>query len=183
MRSILFVFLLLSLDASATVYDLLLPQQSSVVFIAQQMGVTAEGNFGRFKAELAIDPENAVSGKAKIYIDIASIDLGDADAYAEVVGASWFDSVRYPVASFISSKVTRLTSNSYEVSGKMTIRDVTRDVKAAFTLKQQASSITIDGMFPLNRLDYGIGSGMWGDTDTVANEVKIRFHFTVTRRK
>lgn len=37
-------------------------------------------------------------------------------------------------------------------------------------------------MFPIKRLDYGIGSGVWSDTDTVANEVQIRFHFAAAKK-
>ena len=53
---------------------------------------------------------------------------------------------------------------------------------AAFPLKQNADTLIIDGMFPLKRLDYGIGSGVWSDTGTVADEVQIRFHFAVAKK-
>jgi polyisoprenoid-binding protein YceI len=38
----------------------------------------------------------------------------------------------------------------------------------------------VDGSFPLKRLDYGIGSGVWGDTSVVADEVQVRFHLVLT---
>lgn len=64
----------------------------------------------------------------------------------------------------------------------MSIKGKTRDVKAPFTLQQNADTLIIEGLFPLKRLDYGIGSGVWGDTDTVADEVQIRFRFTVAKK-
>lgn len=164
-------------------FTVLRPQESKVTFVSRQMGVPVEGSFRKFNAVIAIDPAKPENGKSQIDINLASIDVGSTEAYEEVIGSSWFDTAKYPNASFISGKVTRTAPGRFEVAGKMTIRNVSRDVKAPFTLEQKADTIIIDGMFPIKRLDYGIGSGMWSDTDTVADEVQIRFRFTVTNKK
>lgn len=184
MRSLLLLALLIGAPlATAADFTILRPQQSSLVFISKQMGVPVDGAFRKFDARLAIDPAKPENGTARIDIDVSSIDVGSQDAYAEVIGGSWFDTAKYPQASFVSSKVTRVAAGRYEVAGKMTIRNVTRDIKAPFTMEQKADLLLIDGTFPINRLDYGIGSGIWGDTDTVANEVQIHFRFTVASKK
>jgi polyisoprenoid-binding protein YceI len=170
-------------SAHATEFSVLRPQQSNVTFISKQMGVPIDGTFNKFNASLAVDPAKPEQGTARIEIDIASIDVGSTEAYAEVTGPSWFDTAKYPKASFVSSKVTRTAAGRYEVAGKMTIRNVTREVKAPFTLEQQGGVLVIDGTFPLKRLDYGIGSGMWSDTDTVADEVQVHFRFSLTNKK
>ena len=64
----------------------------------------------------------------------------------------------------------------------MSIKGKSLDVKATFTLKQNADTLVIEGMFPIKRLDYGIGTGVWSDTGTVADEVQVRFHFTIARK-
>jgi len=166
----------------AVEFSILRPQQSSLAFVSRQMGVSVDGDFKRFKASIAVDPAKPEMGKARIDIDVASIDVGGAEAYEEVVGASWFDVAKYPNASFVSGKVTRIAPGRYEVAGKMTIRNVTRDVKAPFTLEQKGDTLVIDGAFPIKRLDYAIGSGIWSDTDTVADEVSIKFHFTLASK-
>ncbi len=170
-------------SAHAAEFSVLRPQQSNVTFISKQMGVPIDGTFNKFKASIAVDPAKPEQGKARIDIDIASIDVGSTEAYEEVTGPSWFDTAKYPNASFVSSKVSRTAAGRYEVAGKMTIRNVTREVKAPFTLEQQGDALVIDGTFPLKRLDYGIGSGMWSDTDTVADEVQIHFRFSLTNKK
>ena len=38
---------------------------------------------------------------------------------------------------------------------------------------------TVDGQFTLKRLKYKIGEGAWSDTDTVADDVQVRFRFTL----
>jgi polyisoprenoid-binding protein YceI len=184
MRSLLLLALLIGTPlANAADFTVLRPQQSSLAFVSRQMGVPVEGSFNKFDARLAVDPAKPEGGTARIDIDVTSIDVGSSDAYAEVIGNSWFDTTKYPNASFVSSKVTRLAPGRYEVAGKMTIRNVTRDVKAPFTMEQKTDTLVIDGTFPINRLDYGIGSGIWSDTDTVANEVQIHFRFTVVNKK
>lgn len=169
-------------SAHAAEFTVLRPQQSSLAFVSRQMGVSVDGAFKRFNASIAVDPAKPEMGTARIDIDVASIDVGGADAYEEVVGASWFDVAKYPNASFISSKVTRLAPGRFEVAGKMTIRNVTREVKAPFTLEQKGDVLVIDGSLPIKRLDYAIGSGIWSDTDTVADEVSIKFHFTLASK-
>ena len=183
MRSLFLLALMFALPAAqAAEFAVLRPQQSSLVFVSRQMGVEVEGEFKRFKAVIAVDPARPENGKARIDIDIASIDVGGTEAYDEVTGKSWFDTASYPVASFVSGKVTRIAPGRYEVAGKMTIRNVTREITAPFTLQQKADVLVIDGVFPLKRLEYGIGSGIWRDTDTVADEVQVRFHLTVAAK-
>ncbi len=168
--------------ACAAEFAVLRPQQSSVTFVSKQMGVPVEGSFRKFTARIAIDPARPEAGKARIDIELAGIDTGNAEADAEVAGKAWFDTRNHPVASFVSGSVRQTGKGSYEALGKMTIKGRTLDVKAPFTLRQNAGALVVDGLFPIRRLDYGIGSGLWGDTDTVADEVQIRFRFTVTSK-
>jgi hypothetical protein len=38
---------------------------------------------------------------------------------------------------------------------------------------------TVEGHFTLKRLQFKIGEGAWSDTDTVADEVLVRFKFVL----
>lgn len=162
-------------------FTVLRPQQSSITFVSKQMGVPVEGSFRKFTARIAVDPARPEAGTARIDIDLASIDTGIAEADEEVAGRKWFDTQNHPAASFISSSVRQSGKGRYEALGKLTIKGKSLDIKAPFTLKQNADTLVIDGVFPLRRLDYGIGTGIWSDTDTVADEVQIHFHFTLTK--
>jgi polyisoprenoid-binding protein YceI len=157
-------------------------QQSSIAFVSKQMGVPAEGNFRKFTAHIAVDPAKPEAGTASIEIDLGSIDTGSADANNEVAGKAWFDIKNHPVASFVSGRINSLGKGRYEVTGNMTIKGRTQTIQAPFTLKPEADALTINGVFPLKRLDYGIGSGIWADTSVVEDEVQIRFHFSVAKK-
>jgi polyisoprenoid-binding protein YceI len=173
------LLLLAAAQASGAEFTALRAQQSSITFVSKQMGVPVEGSFRKFGASLAIDPAKPETGTARITIDLASIDTGNSDANQEAAGKDWFDTKNHPVASFISDKVNSLGQGRYEALGQMTIKGKTQTVRAPFTLTQQGGMLRIEGMFPLKRLDYGIGSGIWGDTETVADEVQIRFSLGV----
>lgn len=179
---LLIAALLTASPAIGEEFTVLRPQQSSITFVSKQMGVPLEGSFKKFTARIAVDPARPETGSARIDIELASIDTGSTDGDEEVAGKAWFDTRNHPVASFISGSVKPSGKERYEALGKMSIKGKTLDVKAPFTFKQNADTLIIDGMFPIKRLDYGIGTGVWSDTDTVADEVQIRFHFTVAKK-
>ena len=163
--------------AQGAEYSVLLPQQSSITFVSKQMNVPVEGSFRKFTARIAVDPAKPETGKAHIEIDLAGIDTGSKEADDEVKGKDWFDTKNHPIASFTSTGITG--KGQYQAAGKMTIKGKTQVIKAPFTLKQEGSLLLIEGAFPLKRLDFGIGSGVWGDTDVVADEVQVRFSLAV----
>jgi len=171
----------LSLQAGASELTQVDPSRSSIRFLTRQMNVPMEGGFKSFTAQIAIDPAKPENGRATITIDIASIDSGSRDGDEEAQGKDWFDTARYPKASFVSSSVKTLGGGKYQALGKLTIKGTSKDVSAPFTLRQEAGGLWFEGALPMRRLEFGVGSGTWGDTDTVANEVQVRFKFFVTK--
>ena len=180
-KHLLVASLLTALPAAGAEFTVLHPQQSSITFVSTQMGVPVEGSFRKFTARIAVDPARPEAGTARIDIDLASIDTGIVEADEEVAGKKWFDTQNHPIASFTSSGVGQSGKGRYEALGKLTIKGKSLDIKAPFTLKQNADTLVIDGVFPLRRLDYAIGTGIWSDTEVVADEVRIHFHFTFTK--
>jgi polyisoprenoid-binding protein YceI len=161
--------------ALAVDYTAVLPERSQVAFVSKQMGVPVEGLFRKFAASLAFDPAKPEAGRASIEIDLASIDAGSAEANEEVVGKNWFNTKLYPTARFTSASVKPLGGGRFEVRGPLTVRGHTQEVAAPFSLRQDGNQAVCEGAFTLKRLDFGIGQGAWGDVDTVANEVQIKF--------
>ena len=154
--------------------------KSAITFVSKQMNVPVEGKFGKFSAQLAFDPAKPGEGRVQVELDLASIDTGNDEANDEVKGKGWFDVKNHPSARFVSSSVKSLGVGRYEVAGKLTIKGRTREVTAPFTFKPAGQGAVFDGAFVLKRLDYAIGEGAWSDTDTVANEVQVKFRFTTT---
>lgn len=153
--------------------------RSQIRFVSKQMGVAVEGSFRKFATQVSFDPAKPGAGRAQIDIDLASIDAGSAEADDEVKSKSWFNTREFPTARFVSTGVRSLGGNRYEVRGQMTIKGRTREVAAPFSYRQDGAAAVLEGSFPLQRLQFGIGDGAWSDTATVADEVQVRFRFTV----
>ncbi len=157
--------------------------KSNLTFVSKQMNVPVEGRFRKFKAQIQFDPGKLAAAKAEIEVDLASVDTGSEDADAEVVKKTWFNTSAFPTARFVSSSVRQLAPDKYEVRGKLSIKGIGQDVTAPFTVKRAGDAITYEGRFTLRRLQFGIGEGIWSDTDTVADEVQVSFRLVTAANK
>ena len=72
-----------------------------------------------------------------------------------------------------------LGAGKFEARGPLTIKGVSHEIVAPFTITEAAGVRTVEGQFPLKRLQFKIGEGPWSDTDTVADEVLVRFRFAL----
>jgi polyisoprenoid-binding protein YceI len=166
--------------AYAVEYRTVLPQQSRIGFEFRQMGVPVKGGFKRFATEMAFDPAKPEAARARIEIDLASIDAGSSEADDESAGKLWFDRAAYPKAVFVASQVRALGANRYEMRGTLTLKGRSREMTVPVTYTPGKGAATFDGAFVLRRLDFGIGEGMWADVATVANEVRVNFRIAAT---
>lgn len=162
----------------AVEYRSVLPDKSEIRFVSRQMNVPVEGRFRKFKVQLAFDPARPEAGKTEITIDLSGIDTGNDEVDAEARTRNWFDTRNFPTASFVSTGVKPLGANRFEVAGKLTIKGRTRELNAPVTFKQEGPNAVLEGSLAVKRLQFGIGEGPWGDTDTVADEVQVRFRVT-----
>lgn len=158
----------------------LVPGKSEIKFSGKQMGVAQDGKFTKFNAKVNLDPKKPEASRAEISIDLASLDLGSAEANSEVIRPAWFDTAKFPQAKFVSSSVKSGAGGKFEMRGKLTIKGTTKDVVVPFTMKEAGGMTTADGMIEIKRLDFKVGDGVWDDLETVANEVQIRFLLTLS---
>lgn len=161
--------------ALAMEYHTVLPQQSAIRFEFRQMGVPVKGGFKRFAARMQFDPARPEAASAQIDIDLASIDAGSPEADAESAGKLWFNRSAYPKAQFASGQIRALGNNRYEMRGTLTLKGRSREISVPVTFRPGQHAAAFEGAFILNRLDFGIGEGLWADVDTVANEVQVKF--------
>lgn len=174
---LLSIFLITSVQAA--VFDQMQLPQSSIIFISKQMNVPTEGKFNKFNAQLQFDPDKPETAQAQLEIDLNSIDTGSPEANEEVKSKGWFHVKNFPNAKFISTSVKKLENNRYEVLGNMSIKGKTNPMTISFDFKPQNQNATFEGNFVLKRSQFGIGEGIWSDTSVVADEVQVRFKFSV----
>lgn len=158
----------------------LLPAQSEIVFTTRQMGVPVEGRFGKFSAQIALDPRQPASGRVAFAIDTGSARFGAAETDAEVPKPAWLNVARFPQASFESTAIKALGGGRFEVAGKLGIKGITQDLVVPVSVVQAGASSTATGTFTIQRLAFKVGEGEWADTQVVGNDVVVRFKLALT---
>lgn len=163
---------------------------SRVGFVARQAGAAVSGRFARFEAEIRFDPDNLAGSRIAVDIDVASVDTQSSDRDQVIRSADLFDVASWPNARFEADRFEPGENGHYQAHGRLTMRDVTRDVVLPFSLTIEphpadptALQARAVGELPVLRLDYGVGQGQWRDTSVVANEVAIRIEILARRPK
>jgi polyisoprenoid-binding protein YceI len=173
--------LLLALLSSATLYPHAVFAQaidyarSQITVQSRQMNVPVEAPFKKFTAQVTFDANKPEASSARVEIDLNSFDIGDAETNDNVKDKNWFDTKTYPIARFASSSIRSLGGGRFEVRGPLMLKGKTMDVAAPFTVKASGADRIFEGAFPIRRLQFNVGDGVWRDTSVVADEVQIKF--------
>lgn len=169
--------LLAAWPASAQAPQKVLADKSFIRFAVKQMNAPIEGRFRKFDASVAFDPAHPDATRGEFEVDVGSIDLGSDEGDTEAKGKTWLGVQSFPKAKFTTTAVKALGGNRYEARGNLTLKGITLPVVAPFTLSESGGVRTVEGEFPVKRLAYKVGEGPWADTETVADEVLVRFRF------
>lgn len=153
---------------------------SEIGFTTKQMGVPVDGKFGKFSAQIALDPKQPETGSVAFAIDTGSARFGSAELDAEVPKATWLNVPKFPQATFQSSAVKAAGPGRFEVTGKLSIKGSVRDVVVPVAVTQSAGTSTASGAFTIKRLDFKVGEAEWADTSMLANDVQVRFKLVLT---
>jgi polyisoprenoid-binding protein YceI len=157
---------------------------SRLGFTGTLAGGTFDGRFHRFEPDIVFDPADLEGSRFRVTVETGSADTQDADRDAILKGPEFFAVERWPVARFTASRFVPLGNRRYEARGRLTIRDVTRDlvVPFGFQASTDGRTATMSGSATIRRLDFGVGQGEWRDTEWVGDEVTIRFDLLLQRK-
>jgi polyisoprenoid-binding protein YceI len=155
------------------------PAKSSVSLVFKQMNVPVEAKFKKFSAQIDFNRAKPEASKARVDIDVPSFDLGDPEYNKEVLKKEWLNAAQFPNASFVSSTITPTAGapagSKFDVSGKLSIKGKTQDVRFPLSVKTEGAQQVFEGTLPIQRLAFNIGEGEWKDTSMVADQVLIKF--------
>jgi polyisoprenoid-binding protein YceI len=102
---------------------------SSIGFTVRHMVVAkVHGRFTRFEGKLVLDGEDVTRGSAEVKIEAASLDTGVEQRDNHLRSPDFFDVGAFPKVIFRSKKVAEAGKGRYQVTGDLTLRDVTREV-------------------------------------------------------
>ena len=160
------------------------PARSRLEFTGTLAGGSFSGQFQRFTPEITFEPADLAGSRFVVTVETGSADTQEADRDAALKGAEFFAVQRWPAARFEASRFAPAGPDRYTAQGRLTLRDVTRDVTLTFTFKPAADgrTATLQGGTLLRRLDFGVGQGEWRDTQWLGDEVQVRFDLALRRK-
>ena len=105
------------------------PGHTQVAFAYDHMGFS--NNFGIISGPtgtLTLDPKNVAASKVSIEVPIANLRTGIQALDDHLVKVDFFDSAKFPKATFVSTSVKADGPTSAEITGNLTIKGITKPV-------------------------------------------------------
>jgi len=158
------------------------PAKSELGFSAIQSGRTFEGRFKNWQADILFDPANLAASRVKVLIDMASASTADRQRDASLPESDWFDTKKFPQATFEAANFTAKGGNKFEAVGTLEIRGFKKNVTLPFTLDIAGDAAHAVGKLDILRTDYGVGQGEWTDGSVVGLTVSIAFDLSAKKK-
>ena len=158
------------------------PAKSKLGFSGTQTGEGFSGTFKTWAGTIDYDPAKPEAAHVAISIDTASAATGDGQRDEALPGEDWFDAGKSPKATFDATGFTPKGGDSFETSGKLTIRGITKDVTLPFTLKIDGDTAHATGTAKLVRTTWGVGQGSWASDQYVGFGVDVTVDLTAKRQ-
>jgi polyisoprenoid-binding protein YceI len=144
---------------------------------------TFTGKTNKITGSLSFDVAKK-TGSGKIEVDLASLETGIAMRDEHFRSARWFDTTKNPTAVFETTKVQHVRGDNYKVTGKFTLKGVTKTITTDATVRYRPESdatkkagfkgdvLQVTTKFKVKLSDFGITDTSI-DAGKVANEVTI----------
>jgi polyisoprenoid-binding protein YceI len=189
----LLIFVLLSFaqaHAAAPQWELD-PAHSAIYFSVNHIYSTTRGYFEDFKGEVLFSPDDLAGSRFDFEVDVKSINTGNSKRDGHLNSADFFDSGKYPKMTFTSSAINHVKGKQYVVEGRMTVKDVTKEVSVPFSFlgvtahpfDKKSEVAGFEAQMTIDRLAYHVGGGKFYDMGVVGKEVEVLITMEVTRKK
>lgn len=103
-------------------------KHASLVVQVRHMGLTNYTmRFNTFDAHFDYDPKDPTAARVEATVNLASLDTGDPD-YGAQFARQFLDVEHHPVATFVSTGLTKIDDAHGKMTGDLTLRGVTLPV-------------------------------------------------------
>ena len=177
MKKIVFALLLLIGSTIAFSQDYKpVDEGSSIKFKLKNLGFNTGGTFSGLEGTIYFDKDNLSTASFDVSIDASSVNTTVDMRDNHLRDESYFDVKKYPRIHFVSTSVKPGKENSFEISGKLTIKDKTKDINFPFTATQSTDGYIFNGEFKINRKDFGVGG-----SSTVSDNVTVTLNIVAKK--
>ncbi len=160
---------------------------SRIGFVARHALVTkVRGSFNEFAGTARFDEDDPSASHVEVTIEGASIDTRNADRDAHLRSNDFLDLETHPQITFASTDVEKVDSETYRVTGDLTIKGVTKSVTIDFAYEGAAvdpfgnQRIGFEGSTVINRKDWGVNWNAPLEAGGVLVSEKITLEFEIS---
>ena len=152
------------------------PTHSMALFRVRHGASMFWGRFNKITGTVSYDPNSESALELDITMAIDSVDSGSETLDKHLKSKDFFFAEKYPTATFKSSSSNRVGKKTYAVSGKLTMRGVTKPITVRVDWlgtsdSRRGKTCGLETEFTVKRsefgINYGVSMGMLGD------EIKI----------
>ena len=156
---------------------------TSLEFSVRHLGLsTVKGTFHGVSGEIDVDESDLTRSSGRVEIDVATIDTRDQRRDTHLRSGDFFDTDRFPKATFETTRIVALGGNRYQVEGELTIRDVTRPLTLEAEVSEfivdpwgnRRAALSVSGEF--NRTDWGLSWNQVLEAGRLMVGEKVKIH-------
>jgi polyisoprenoid-binding protein YceI len=166
------------------------PAHTRIGFVARHAMVTkVRGSFDEFEGTATLDGANPANSSAQVTIKAASIDTRNAQRDEHLRSNDFLSMQEYPTITFSSTGARKVDDSNYELTGDLTIKDVTKSITIPFSFEGAAKDpfgnqrVGFEGSVAINRKDYGITWNAPLETGGVLVSDRITLEFEISAIK
>ena len=164
---------------------------TNLYFSVDHIYSKVQGRFTNYKGTLIFDPANLKDSKIAFEIKVKSIDTGIGKRDRHLRSADFLEESKYPLITFTSRSITEAGENMYNVSGILTIKDVSRELVLPLRfegvrenpLAPELEVAGFNGRLTLDRLEFNVGDGKYYKMGAVGKDVDILVTIEALRKK
>ena len=182
---------LAALPAQAAEVYTIDPTHSEVSFQVRHLVTQVRGKFNEYQGTIDLDPAKLESSKVEFRIKAASIDTALPDRDKHLRSEDFFAVEKYPEITFKSQQIKATGKDTYDVTGPLTLRGVTKTVTLPVTFLGKVrdpwgndkAGFALETT--INRKDYGIvwNAALDNGGVVLGDDVKIAINLETALQK
>jgi polyisoprenoid-binding protein YceI len=157
------------------------PAHSEAAFQVRHLITKVRGRFAEFDGAITFAADAPESSSVVFSIQTKSIDTNQAQRDEHLRSGDFFDVEKFPVLTFKSTAVAARGDGQFDVTGELTIRDVTKTIVLPVSYLGAAKDpwgndkVAFETEVTLNRKDYGLNWNAALETGgfLVGDDVKV----------
>ena len=151
---------------------------SSIKFAVSHLVISeVDGSFKIFDGNIIATNEDFTDAKINFTVDVNSINTDNTNRDGHLKSNDFFNAEKYPNMTFVSTSFKKKSGSAYELTGDLTVRDVTK--KVTFAVKYGGTTkdpygntkagFKVKGT--LNRFDYNLKWNTMSETAAVVGDM------------